>query len=219
MKSQEIQSLLAVGPEALSTQQRGSYTGLLFCRGKTSSWRAHHTPYHFRWEAVWRLVLDWGGGESVFIWEEPGVSLIYRGAWETVVTIARKSQEVGGGSLFFLSPPSLVPILLCLPPESPFSLPWLWHLRPPYLWEYLVLFQLQLHLFTCSFSLCSCSQLEGGSGTWAGSSLRRTLSFILGMTGKAKVGPQGGREAWAPLPSPVPFLSTSPSAPRPSFPQ
>ncbi|XP_043732093.1 rho guanine nucleotide exchange factor 2 isoform X2 [Cervus elaphus] len=32
----------------------------------------------------------------------------------------------------------------------------------------------------------SCSQLEGGSGTWAGSSLRRTLSFILGMTGKAK---------------------------------
>ncbi|XP_055257558.1 rho guanine nucleotide exchange factor 2 isoform X2 [Moschus berezovskii] len=32
----------------------------------------------------------------------------------------------------------------------------------------------------------SCSQLEGSSGTWAGSSLRRTLSFILGMTGKAK---------------------------------
>ncbi|XP_070353738.1 rho guanine nucleotide exchange factor 2 isoform X3 [Equus asinus] len=32
----------------------------------------------------------------------------------------------------------------------------------------------------------SCSQLEGGSGTWAGSSLRRTLSFLLGMTGKAK---------------------------------
>uniref|UniRef100_A0A8C9AXV3 Rho guanine nucleotide exchange factor 2 n=1 Tax=Phocoena sinus TaxID=42100 RepID=A0A8C9AXV3_PHOSS len=32
----------------------------------------------------------------------------------------------------------------------------------------------------------SCSHLEGGSGTWAGSSLRRTLSFILGMTGKAK---------------------------------
>ncbi|XP_074205662.1 rho guanine nucleotide exchange factor 2 isoform X2 [Camelus bactrianus] len=35
----------------------------------------------------------------------------------------------------------------------------------------------------------SCSQLEGGSGTWAGSSLRRTLSFILGMTGKAKAPP------------------------------
>ncbi|XP_027630281.1 rho guanine nucleotide exchange factor 2 [Tupaia chinensis] len=32
----------------------------------------------------------------------------------------------------------------------------------------------------------SCSQLEGGSGTWAGSSLRRTFSFLLGMTGKAK---------------------------------
>ena len=151
-----------------------------------------------------------GGGESVFIWEEPGVSLIYRGAWETVVTIARKSQEVGGGSLFFLSPPSLVPILLCLPPESPFSLPWLWHLRPPYLWEYLVLFQLQLHLFTCSFSLCSCSQLEGGSGTWAGSSLRRTLSFILGMTGKAKVGPQGGAGSLGPtaLPSSLPLHLT-----------
>ncbi|KAI5164841.1 Rho Guanine Nucleotide Exchange Factor 2 [Manis pentadactyla] len=32
----------------------------------------------------------------------------------------------------------------------------------------------------------SCSQLEGVSGTWAGSSLRRTFSFLLGMTGKAK---------------------------------
>ncbi|XP_045154344.1 rho guanine nucleotide exchange factor 2 isoform X1 [Echinops telfairi] len=32
----------------------------------------------------------------------------------------------------------------------------------------------------------SCSQLEGSSGTSAGSSLRRTLSFLLGMTGKAK---------------------------------
>ncbi|VFV35436.1 kiaa0651 protein [Lynx pardinus] len=32
----------------------------------------------------------------------------------------------------------------------------------------------------------SCSQLEGGSGTWADSPLRRTLSFLLGMTGKAK---------------------------------
>uniref|UniRef100_A0A5F9CG53 Rho guanine nucleotide exchange factor 2 n=1 Tax=Oryctolagus cuniculus TaxID=9986 RepID=A0A5F9CG53_RABIT len=31
-----------------------------------------------------------------------------------------------------------------------------------------------------------CSQLEGGSGTWAGSSLRRTFSFLLGMTGKTK---------------------------------
>lgn len=35
--------------------------------------------------------------------------------------------------------------------------------------------------------LCSCSQLEGGSGTWAGSSLRRTFSFLLAMTGKTKV--------------------------------
>ncbi|XP_045060549.2 rho guanine nucleotide exchange factor 2 isoform X2 [Desmodus rotundus] len=32
----------------------------------------------------------------------------------------------------------------------------------------------------------SCSQLERGSGSWAGSSLRRTFSFLLGMTGKAK---------------------------------
>ncbi|XP_012588852.1 PREDICTED: rho guanine nucleotide exchange factor 2 isoform X1 [Condylura cristata] len=32
----------------------------------------------------------------------------------------------------------------------------------------------------------SCSQLERGSGTWAGSSLRRTFSFFWGMTGKAK---------------------------------
>lgn len=34
-------------------------------------------------------------------------------------------------------------------------------------------------------SKCS-SPLEGDSGTWAGSSLRRTFSFFLGMTGKAK---------------------------------
>ncbi|XP_053460571.1 rho guanine nucleotide exchange factor 2 isoform X4 [Nycticebus coucang] len=32
----------------------------------------------------------------------------------------------------------------------------------------------------------SSSQLEGHSGSWAGSSLRRTFSFLLGMTGKAK---------------------------------
>uniref|UniRef100_A0A2K5JRZ5 Rho guanine nucleotide exchange factor 2 n=1 Tax=Colobus angolensis palliatus TaxID=336983 RepID=A0A2K5JRZ5_COLAP len=32
----------------------------------------------------------------------------------------------------------------------------------------------------------NCSQLEGHSGTWAGSSLRQTFSFLLGMTGKAK---------------------------------
>lgn len=32
----------------------------------------------------------------------------------------------------------------------------------------------------------SCSQLERSSGTWAGSSLRRTLSFIFSMTGKTK---------------------------------
>ncbi|XP_053064747.1 rho guanine nucleotide exchange factor 2 isoform X1 [Acinonyx jubatus] len=32
----------------------------------------------------------------------------------------------------------------------------------------------------------SCSQLEGGSGTWVDSPLRRTLSLLLGMTGKAK---------------------------------
>ncbi|XP_044942692.1 rho guanine nucleotide exchange factor 2 isoform X4 [Mustela putorius furo] len=32
----------------------------------------------------------------------------------------------------------------------------------------------------------SCSQLERGSGSWTGSPLQRTLSFLLGMTGKAK---------------------------------
>ncbi|XP_030887551.1 rho guanine nucleotide exchange factor 2 [Leptonychotes weddellii] len=32
----------------------------------------------------------------------------------------------------------------------------------------------------------SCSRLERGSGIWAGSPLQRTLSFLLGMTGKAK---------------------------------
>ncbi|XP_058165840.1 rho guanine nucleotide exchange factor 2 isoform X2 [Dasypus novemcinctus] len=32
----------------------------------------------------------------------------------------------------------------------------------------------------------NCSQLEGSSSTWAGSSLRRTFSLIFGMTGKAK---------------------------------
>lgn len=32
----------------------------------------------------------------------------------------------------------------------------------------------------------SCSHLERGSNTWVGSSLRRTFSFLLGMTGKAK---------------------------------
>lgn len=68
-----------------------------------------------QYEGDWSWIRE-EGGESVFIWEEPGVSLIYRRAWETVVTIARKSQEVGGGSLFFLSPPSLVPILLSVFP-------------------------------------------------------------------------------------------------------
>lgn len=74
MKSQEIQSLLALGPEALSKQQRGSYTGLLFEEGKMPSPRAP-TPYRFRWEQPERrLGLDGGGGVSAFIWEEPGVS-------------------------------------------------------------------------------------------------------------------------------------------------
>ncbi|KAJ8794192.1 hypothetical protein J1605_003338 [Eschrichtius robustus] len=46
-----------------------------------------------------------------------------------------------------------------------------------------------------------CSQLEGGSGTWAGSSLRRTLSFILGMTGKAKPDARvRAASSWAPPP-------------------
>ncbi|PNI30115.1 ARHGEF2 isoform 18, partial [Pan troglodytes] len=31
-----------------------------------------------------------------------------------------------------------------------------------------------------------CSQLEGHSGTWVGSSLRQTFSFLSGMTRKAK---------------------------------
>ncbi|EPQ08596.1 hypothetical protein D623_10031974 [Myotis brandtii] len=38
--------------------------------------------------------------------------------------------------------------------------------------------------------LSSCSQLERGSDTWVGSSLRRTFSFLWGMTGKAKLSSQ-----------------------------
>lgn len=57
----------------------------------------------------------------------------------------------------------------------------------PSLWEYLV--YLRFLLFISSCSLCSCSQLEGSSGTKAGSSLRRSFSFLWAMTGKAKVRP------------------------------
>ncbi|XP_049491042.1 rho guanine nucleotide exchange factor 2 [Panthera uncia] len=64
----------------------------------------------------------------------------------------------------------------------------------------------------------SCSQLEGGSGTWADSPLRRTLSFLLGMTGKAKVGVSGEAGGLAPLPSSVPLLCTPPSALSPASP-
>ncbi|XP_011783896.1 PREDICTED: LOW QUALITY PROTEIN: uncharacterized protein LOC105502129 [Colobus angolensis palliatus] len=42
-----------------------------------------------------------------------------------------------------------------------------------------------LHTRVATLPGC-CSQLEGHSGTWAGSSLRQTFSFLLGMTGKAK---------------------------------
>lgn len=75
----------------------------------------------------------------------------------------------------------------------PFWLCWSWILHPASLRKYLFLhFQHYLHLLMSSFSLCSCSQLEEHSGTWAGSSLRRTFSFLLGMTGKAKVGVSWG---------------------------
>ena len=125
MKSQEIQSLLALGPEALSKQQGGSYTGLLFCEGKTSPWRAP-LPVSFPLGSSMKEEIGPGlgrKGESVFIWEEPGVFLINRRAWETVVTISRKPQEVGEWEP--LSPESFLSLphpSLCLSPGSPHSL-------------------------------------------------------------------------------------------------
>lgn len=67
---------------------------------------------------------------------------------------------------------------------------------------------------TSSLSLCSGKQLEEASGTWAGSSLRRTFSFLFGMTGRDKdkdkdkvgVGLGNRRRAAA-----LPFLPVHPS--------
>lgn len=58
-------------------------------------------------------------------------------------------------------------------------------------------------------------QLEEDSGTWAGSSLRRTFSFLLGMTGRDKVGVSLGSSRRAATllillvhPSPILLLET-----------
>lgn len=71
-----------------------------------------------------------------------------------------------------------------------------------------VYFLFQLPLLTSSLSLCSGKQLEEGSGTWTGSSLRRTFSFLLGMTGRDKVGVNLGKRGIEPL---LFFSSLSPS--------
>lgn len=87
-----------------------------------------------------------------------------------------------------------------------------WHGHLPSLWS--IFFSSSL-LLTSSPSLCSGKQLEEDSGTWAGSSLRRTFSFLLGMTSRDKVGVSLGssRRAAALLillvhPSPILLLET-----------
>lgn len=108
MKSQEIQSLLALGPEAQSKQQRGSYLH------RALVWHGDHAPPprepppHIT--SVGSGLREEIGpglsrkGWSALIWEEPGVFLINRGAWEPGVHI----QEVAGaGQWRYLSPPHL----------------------------------------------------------------------------------------------------------------
>lgn len=99
------------------------------------------------------------------------------------------------GGIFPLSPsfPFLTLFLSLSPQISPSFLLIIMAPPPPSPWEY---------LFTSSLSFRSCSHLERGSNTWVGSSLRRTFSFLLGMTGKAKVrGSWGSRRPGTPSPS------------------
>lgn len=220
MKSQEIQSLLALGPEAQSKQQRGSYLH------RALVWHGGHTPPprepppHIT--SVGSGLREEIGpglsrkGWSALIWEEPGVFLINRGAWEPGVHI----QEVAGaGQWRYLS---FSPFSQSLSLSGSFS-------SSPFL----LVFPLArvsilspgrgtftLHLGECLYlsPLCSCSQLERSSGTWAGSSLRRTFSFLLSMTGKTKVGVrQGSRRSGdhclsCPL-SPHPIVLSLPQLP------
>lgn len=205
MKSQEIQSLLALGPEAQSKQQRGSYLH------RALVWQGGHAPPprepppHIT--SVGSGLREEIGpglsrkGWSTLIWEEPGVFLINRGAWEPGVHI----QEVAGaGQWRYLSPPHLFSQSFCSL-VSPFS-PLLMAPSP----------SISLCLYVSP--LCSCSQLERSSGTWAGSSLRRTFSFLLSMTGKTKVGVrQGSRrpgDHCLPCPlSPHPIVLSLPQLP------
>lgn len=143
------------------------------------------TPYHFRWEQHERGDWAWISrkGWSASIWEEPGVFRINTGPGKPVST-SRKSQEVGGGSTL---PPSAVLPLSSSPPLSVF--PRASRVSPRSRHRHPISLGGPVHL---SFSLCSCSQLERSSGTWAASSLRRTFSFLLSMTGKTKVGVRRG---------------------------
>lgn len=117
------------------------------------------------------------------------------------MTIARKSQEVGGGSLFFLSPPSLSPSSLVFPLYLHF-------LSPGYgtfvhhLWEYLVSFSAlapSLHLFTLSAAIANWkgAQVPGQAPPCDDTQLD------LGHDRKGP-GRRQEREAGDPLPSQVP---------------
>lgn len=77
---------------------------------------------------------------------------------------------------------------------------------------------LSLHLSFTPLPPRSCSQLERGSGSWTGSPLQRTLSFLLGMTGKAKVGDAGEAGGLVLLALPAPLPPHPPSSPLPSLP-
>lgn len=138
------------------------------------------------------------GLSSVGRGEEPGVLLSDRGACP---------HPGGGGGLRRPAPGC---------PQTSFLPSWPRHLHLS--GNTLLLFPSSvstLHLL--SFPR-SCGQLEGGSGGWAGSPLQRTLSFLLGMTGKTKVGVGGEAGGLAPPALPASLPPHPPSALLPSFP-